>query len=78
MLDDPVRGALEALGITGSEKGVEQNVIRLEGGIGFEFAAPIAVLVLILEKILTGRFDGRGNAAEQAIDFAEVKLRCGG
>jgi hypothetical protein len=40
-----------------AEQSVEQNVIGLEGGIGFQFAAPIALLVLLREKKLAGIID---------------------
>jgi hypothetical protein len=78
MLDNPVRGFLEALGVAGSEQGVEQNVIRLEGGVGFEFAAPVAILVLCGEEKFAGGAHGGGYAAGQSVDSAKTKLRLGG
>jgi hypothetical protein len=41
---------------------MEQNVIRLEGSVGFEFAAPIAILMLGGEKKLAGGGHGGGHA----------------
>jgi hypothetical protein len=54
MLNNPIRGLLKARGIARSQQRVEQNVIRLEGGIRFEFSAPIAFVVLRGEEELAG------------------------
>jgi hypothetical protein len=54
---------LESLLAAGPQKHVQQNVVRLEGGIGFQFAAPVAVFVLLREKIFTSGIDADGNAA---------------
>src|SRR5260370_33827475 len=78
MLDDPVRGPLEASGIASAEQSVKQNVIRLEGGVGFEIATPIAFLVLRGEKKLAGGGHGSAHAGGQTINLAEAKFRCGG
>jgi hypothetical protein len=57
---------------------VEQNVIGLEGGVGFEFAAPVSLVVLLREKKLAGIIDGAGDTAEQAVNFAKAQLWSGG
>ena len=59
MAQDPVCRFLEALGIPGAQQRVQQNVIRLERRIGFEFAAPVPIFVLLREKILARRRDRR-------------------
>ena len=77
MLNNPVGGLLEALGIAGAEQSVQQNVIGLERGVGFQFAAPVAILVLRGEKKLAGGAHGGGYTAGQTVDLAEAKLWCG-
>src|SRR5712671_2616456 len=77
MLNNPVCGFLEALLITGSEQGVQQNVIRLQGGVGFEFAAPIASLVPRGEKKLARGTDRDADSISQTLDLAEAKLWSG-
>src|SRR3984957_6517173 len=74
MPDNPIRRLLEAFRIACAQKSVEEDVIRLERSVGFEFAAPITFLVLRGEKNLAGAADGSGYTAEQAIDLAETKL----
>src|ERR1700688_4289438 len=61
MSNDPVCGPLESLGIARPQQGVQQNVIRFKSGIGFEFAAPIAILVLRREKKLARGADRGSN-----------------
>ena len=51
---------------------MKKNVIRLECGIRFQFAAPIAILVLGGEKEFAGGIDRCGHAASEAVDFAEA------
>ena len=65
VLEDVVGGFLKALRIAGAEQRVQQDVIGFESGIGFELAAPVAVLVLLGEKIFAGGFEGRTDAAEK-------------
>src|SRR5580658_6689201 len=77
MADNPVRSLAEALGVARTEESVEENVIGLEGGVGFEFAAPIAFVVLRGKEEFAGGTDGGGNTAEQAVDLAKTKLWCG-
>ena len=77
MADNPVGGALKPLGVAGAEQGVEQNVIGFKRGIGFEFAAPVAIVVLGGEKKLASGGDGGADTAEEAVDFTETKLRRG-
>ena len=75
MSNNPVCRLREALGIAGSQQGVQQNVIGLERGIGFEFAAPVAVRVLLREKKFPRRRNGSPDVAGEFFDFSEAKLR---
>ena len=50
MAENVVGALLKALRIAGAKQRVQQNVVGLERGVGFEFAAPVAVLVLLGEK----------------------------
>jgi len=77
MTENIVGAFLEALLIAGSEQDVQQDVIGFEGGIGFEFAAPVSVFVLLGEKPVAGAVDGGGYTAGEVIDFSEMKLRGG-
>jgi hypothetical protein len=54
MLDNPVRRLAEALGVARPKQRMQQNVIGLERGIGFQFAAPISTFVLGREKKAAG------------------------
>src|SRR5947209_19595376 len=58
-----------ALGIPSPKQGVQQNVIGLEGGIGFEFAAPVAILVLLRKQAITARANRRSYTAGKILDF---------
>ena len=75
MAQNPVRSLLKALLIAGPEQRVQQDVIGLERGIGFEFAAPVPFLVLLREEIFARRRDRGAHAAAQFLNFSEAKLR---
>ena len=49
--ENPVAAFLETLLIAGSEQRVQQDVVGFERGVGFEFAAPVAIFVLLGEQI---------------------------
>ena len=55
MAQNPVRGLLKSFLISCAEQGVQQDVIGLESGIGFEFAAPVTVFVLFARREIFGR-----------------------
>src|SRR5579864_717370 len=74
---DVVRAFLEALLSSGAEERVHQDVIGLESGVGFEFAAPVAVLVLLTEQPLARAVDGGGRTAGKVVNFSETELRSG-
>ncbi len=59
-------GFLETLGRTGAEQGVQQDVVGLESGVGFEFATPVAFFVLLREEKFAGRIDANRDPAAQA------------
>jgi hypothetical protein len=74
MAQNPVRRFLKTLLIAGPEQRVEENVIRLERGISFELAAPVAFRVHLREKKLPRGRDRRPYAGAQFLNFPEAKL----
>src|SRR3954447_16835678 len=74
MVKNVVGALLIALGITGAEQGVQQNIVGFESGIGFEFAAPVAVLVLPRKQTITARANRRRYTAGEILDFSETQL----
>ena len=56
---DFCEGALEAAWIAAFEECVEEDVVGLEHGIGFEFAGPVAFRMLFGEEEVTRADDGR-------------------
>src|SRR4029077_6339449 len=77
VLENPVYRLLEALLIAGTQQCVQQDVVRFQGGIGFELAAPVAFLVLLREKIFAGGCNGGTYSRGEVFNFAEAKLRGG-
>jgi hypothetical protein len=77
MLQYVIGSLLKALGITGSKQRVEQNVVGLERGIGFQFTAPIPLRVLLRKKESAGPIHGGSHAAREIVNFAETQLRSG-
>jgi len=71
---NPVRRLLEALLIARPQQRVQQDVVGLQRGVGFQFAAPVALFVLLGEQPFARRRDGRAHAAGQFLNFAEAKL----
>src|SRR5436305_6991393 len=67
-----VSALLIALGITGTEQSVQQNVVGFERGIGFKFPAPIAVLVLLRKQAITARANRCSYAAGEILNFSET------
>src|SRR6266568_3632738 len=74
MPQNPIRRLLKTLLISSPQQGVQQDVIRLQRRICFEFSAPIAFLVLLREEKLTCRCNCRTHAASEFLNFAEAKL----
>src|SRR5258708_29305812 len=77
VLDDPVGGFLEAGGVAGPEQRVEENVVGFQRGVGFEFAAPVAIIVLRGEEELAGGTDRGTDSISQTLDLAKAKLWSG-
>ena len=75
MAQNPVRRLLKPLLIARPEQRVQQNVIRLEGGVGFEFAAPVSFFMLLREKIFPRRSDRRATRLPSPSIFP--KRSCG-
>src|ERR1051326_2025994 len=75
---DVVRALLETLLVAGTKQRVHQDVVGFECRIGFEFAAPVAVFVLLGEKPFAGAVNRGGDAGRKVIDFSEAELGGGG
>ena len=75
MLQNITLRFLESLTIARAEQRVQKDVIRFQCGIGFQFAAPVALFVLIRKKELASTIDGGSNPAGEVINFAETHLR---
>src|SRR5271155_2862455 len=54
---------------------MQQDVVGLEAGIGFQFTAPVAILVLLREKIFARRIHGYRDPAAQVINLSKSHLR---
>ena len=63
MAQNPVRRLLKAFLIPGPEQRVQQDVIGLERGVGFELPAPVSFFMLLREKILPRGGDRCADAA---------------
>ena len=63
--EDFGQGALHAGGIAAFEKHVQEDVVSLEHGVGFELAAPVAVRMLLAEDEIAG-------AAESEVDLRKI------
>src|SRR5205823_12841600 len=75
MLQNVARRFLESLAIARTQQGVQKDVIRFQRGIGFQFAAPVALFTLIRKQELARTINGGGDSAGQVINFAETQLR---
>ena len=53
---------------------MHQDVIGFESGVGFEFAAPVAVFVLLGEEPFACAVDCGGDAGRQVVNFSKAKL----
>ena len=49
-----------------------EDVIRLEHGVGFEFAAPIAIGMLLIKQIVTRPRNRRRNLRQSGVDSPEA------
>jgi hypothetical protein len=54
---------------------VQQDVIGLKCGIGFQFATPVAIFVLLGEELLAGAIDGSRDSAGEIVDSSKMQLR---
>ena len=78
MAKNVIGSLLEAILIARTEDGVHQDVIGFERGVGFEFATPISVLMLLRKEPPAGRIDGGCCAAGEIINLAETEFRGAG
>ncbi len=75
-------GALEAAGIAALEQRVQKDVVGFEHGIGFELAAPVAVRMLLREKVLRASVRSRSRLRPgprrcgQILALPDAGLRC--
>jgi len=54
---------------------VQDDVVRFERGIGFQFAAPVTLFVLLRKEAVAGAVNGRSHPADEIINFSEAHLR---
>ncbi len=71
---NPVCRLLKPLLIPRPQQHVQQNVIRLEGRIRFQFAAPVPILMPLREQILLRRRNCSAYTKAQFFNLAETKL----
>ena len=74
MVKNVLRGLVKAGLVSGSQQSVQQDVVRLERGVGFQLSAPIAFFVLLRKKIFARGVSGHGDAAAEIIDLAKTHL----
>ena len=74
MLHDVERRFRHTLGITRSQKHVQNDVVSFERGIGFEFTAPVAFFVLLGEQTIACAINGRCHPDGQIINFSETHV----
>ena len=58
VVENMTRRFLETLGRTRAEKGVQQDVVGFEGGVGFELALPVAWFCLKRKQVIGAALDG--------------------
>ena len=75
VIENVASGLVKTLLAARAEQRVEQNVIGFEGGIGFEFSAPVTLFVLLREKIVASRIDSDRDPALQVVDLSKSHLR---
>ena len=61
-----------------AEQRMQQDVIGFEGGVGFQFSAPVTLVMLLREKILARCIDGYCDPASQVVDLSKSHLRRSG
>ena len=54
VIENVTRRLLEPLRRARTEQGVQQDVVGFEGSVGFEFATPVALIVLLREEEFAG------------------------
>ena len=75
MVQDVASRLVKACLVAGAEQRMQQDVIGFEGGIGFQFPAPVTLFVLLREKILASRIDGDRDPAAQVVNLSKSHLR---
>src|SRR3984893_2883988 len=54
---------------------MQQDVVRFQRGIGFQFATPVPFLALFGEQAVARPINGRSHPADQIVNFSEAYLR---
>ena len=75
LLQNVARSFRHALRTAGAQKNVQDDVVGFERGIGFQFAAPVTIFVLLGKQAVAGAVNGRGHPADEIINFSETHLR---
>ena len=66
---------LHAVAIARTQKHVQEDVVGLEHGVRFEFAAPVAVRMLQAEKPVLSLLDAVDHMVQAKIHSPETRLR---
>src|SRR5215472_11642485 len=71
VLKNVARRFAETFLLSATQKRVQQDIVRLEGGVSLELAAPVALFMLLRKQLLAGSIDGGGHSARQVINFSK-------
>src|SRR5712691_5369728 len=74
MTEDVVRALLKTFLVSCPQKRVHEDVIGFKRAVGFEFAAPVALFVLLREEPVARTVNSGGHAAGKVINFPEAEL----
>ena len=74
VLQDVTRGLVESRLIDGAEQRMQQDVVGLEGGIGFELAAPLGVFLSLRKQVPARSLYRSRYPADKIIDLPEAQL----
>src|SRR5450631_717107 len=75
VIQDVASGLVKTGLVAGAEQRMEQDVIGFEGGIGFQFSAPVTLFVLLREEILARCIDSNCDPADQVVNLSKSHLR---
>ncbi len=72
MLENVTSSLLEALRIARTQQRVQHNVVGFESSVGFQFAAPVSLFILLGKQELARAINRSGYAAGKIIYFSEA------